>query len=323
MALVFIDREEDNYSSDQVAGLDLRGLYQKADQALGGWLPGGGTGNPLSKPVRQAAAAVKQAPAASAKALQGLKLPEKPEKPEKPWAGEPGQFRNSWVPLNAMDAIAKAGANPLGLAQANPNDIKLVSRYYSANPHVANQYDLRTNLFLRYMAGAGTKGLEISKDTGREIYQLIKKGHDPIRGMKSWRDGAALERLYADYGEDDGALQRLGKGHVPVRYDKEYGHTATSPGTEVSNSLGQFWAEPQEDGSYIVVDTYDFFGAPASKGGNADHNKNLEDLYIKKTHLNPKMAATKLLAMGVGTPYQIRLRVYPDGRVQVMPKSKI
>ena len=33
-------------------------------------------------------------------------------------------------------------------------------------------------------------------------------------------------------------------------------------------------------------------------------------------------SATKLLAMGVGTPYQIRFRVYPDGRVQVLSPSK-
>jgi hypothetical protein len=239
-------------------------------------------------------------------------------KQTQPWAARPGQFRNSWQPLNAIDAITKAGANPLGLAQANPNDIKLVSNYYSANPQVANQYDLRTNLFLRYMSGIGTKDLEINPETGREIYNLSKKSHDPIRGMKSWKDGPAMERLYADYGLGSGALQRLGKGHVPVRYDKEYTHTATSPGTEISNSLGQFWAEPQKNGSYIVADTYDFFGAPASKGGNAEHNKNLEDMYIKKTHLNPKMAATKLLTMGVGTPYPIRLQVYPDGRVELI-----
>ena len=69
MALVFIDREEDNYSSDQVAGLDLKGLYQKADQALGGWLPGGGTGNPLSKPVRQLINTASTAPVAKLKPL--------------------------------------------------------------------------------------------------------------------------------------------------------------------------------------------------------------------------------------------------------------
>ena len=57
--LRFIDLEDEGYSPDQVAGLNLRGLYQQADKALGGWLPGGGTGNPLSNPVRQAAEAVR------------------------------------------------------------------------------------------------------------------------------------------------------------------------------------------------------------------------------------------------------------------------
>lgn len=73
MALRLIDQEQDeNYSSDQVAGLDLRGLYQQADKALGGWLPGGGTGNPLSKPVQQATTQIRQAPAKAAKGLRDL-----------------------------------------------------------------------------------------------------------------------------------------------------------------------------------------------------------------------------------------------------------
>jgi hypothetical protein len=72
--LRYIDQEDDNYSSDQVAGLDLRGLYQQADKALGGWLPGGGTGNALSKPVQQAASAARQAPATAAKALRDLAI---------------------------------------------------------------------------------------------------------------------------------------------------------------------------------------------------------------------------------------------------------
>ena len=70
--LRFIDQPDDNYSADQVAGLNLRGLYQQADKALGGWLPGGGTANPLSKPVRQAVEKVTQAPIAE------LKPPKKP-----------------------------------------------------------------------------------------------------------------------------------------------------------------------------------------------------------------------------------------------------
>lgn len=48
----------------------VRNLYQRADKALGGWLPGGGTGNPLSKPVRQIASVVDKAPVIAAKELR-------------------------------------------------------------------------------------------------------------------------------------------------------------------------------------------------------------------------------------------------------------
>jgi len=68
--LRFIDLEDEGYSPDQVAGLNLRGLYQQADKALGGWLPGGGTGNPLSNPVRQATQAIKNAPRQAAEAVR-------------------------------------------------------------------------------------------------------------------------------------------------------------------------------------------------------------------------------------------------------------
>lgn len=70
--LRFIDQPDDNYSADQVAGLNLRGLYQQADKALGGWLPGGGTANPLSKPARQLIETVTKPPIAE------LNPPEKP-----------------------------------------------------------------------------------------------------------------------------------------------------------------------------------------------------------------------------------------------------
>lgn len=294
----------------------IRDAWRSADKHLGGWLPGGGTGNPLSAPLRQTAAAVRQA--STPKAVRDLGSP---QRANEPWVGKPGQFRNSWTPLNAMDAITKAGANPFGLAQANPNDIKLTARYYSENPQVSNQYDLRTNLFLRYLSGAGTKDLEIGPETGREIYQAITKSHDPIRGTEGRRDGDAMKRLYDLYGKDGGALQRLSKGHVPVRYDNDfkgmnYGKTETAFG------LGQFWAEPQSDNSYIVSDKYDFFYAPKSKGGTDEEtNQKLQESSKNKTVLGPSQAATRLLTMGVGTPYPIRLRVYPDGGVQVMPSS--
>lgn len=72
--LRFIDQEDDNDSADQVAGLNLGGLYQQADKALGGWLPGGGVANPLSKPIRQATQAIQEAPKQTAKALRDLAI---------------------------------------------------------------------------------------------------------------------------------------------------------------------------------------------------------------------------------------------------------
>jgi hypothetical protein len=116
--LRYIDQEDDNYSSDQVAGLDLRGLYQKADKALGGWLPGGGTGNPLSKPVQQAVKAVTTPPVAELKPLN------------KPYARIPGAKPEDPA-LTPEGALTKGGKEVLKQLGINPS---VTSKLAETNP---------------------------------------------------------------------------------------------------------------------------------------------------------------------------------------------
>jgi hypothetical protein len=248
-----------------------------------------------------------------------------------PWAGKPGQFANSWLPLNALDAVTKAGANPLTLSQGNPNDIRLIAKYYKANPQVANQYDMATNFFLRYIAGVGTQGLQLGQKDGQNIYKMIKGSHEPIRGCKaSMKPDASdpLSQLYVHYTDkgDSGGLARLAKGHVPVRYNYSQGGYQPDVGrgqnNPLANSLGQFWAEPQKDGSYIVSDKYDFKWAPGSKGGtDTKTNQRLNKAFTSGEagfSLDPKRAGSRMAATGHGTPFSIRFQVFPDGRIKIL-----
>lgn len=137
MALRLIDQEQDdNYSSDQVAGLDLGGLYQQADKALGGWLPGGGTGNVLSKPVRQLINAASTAPVAKLKPLAQPYQRIPSARPESPALTPQGNLTkegkevlrqlgiNASVTnkLSETNPVAQIGAEfgYLGAAHANP-----------------------------------------------------------------------------------------------------------------------------------------------------------------------------------------------------------
>ena len=97
--LRFLDQEQDD-NSDQVAGLNLGGLYQKADKAMGGWLPGGGTGNPLSKPVRQVIQAATKPPVAELK------------KPPVPYQRIPGATNDSPA-LKPDGSLTKEGKEVL------------------------------------------------------------------------------------------------------------------------------------------------------------------------------------------------------------------
>jgi hypothetical protein len=118
MALTFVDKPEDNYSPDQVAGLNLGGLYQQADKALGGWLPGGGTANPLSKPLRQAVQVLTTAPVAT------VKPPDRPFKPIKGATRDtPAVDQRGNLTKEGKEVLAQLGitANVTGnMSETNP-----------------------------------------------------------------------------------------------------------------------------------------------------------------------------------------------------------
>jgi hypothetical protein len=204
-----------------------------------------------------------------------------------PYIGKAGERRGKGVLQNALDAVSRAGANPLGIATGNANDIKLVANYYKANPAVTNQYDLTTNLFLRYLSGAGTKGLKVAKEQGADIYRAFE---DAKRRGAEMKDGQVAVRYMAT-----GSLGPAGGLGVA--------------GSEIQNSLGQFWAKEMPDGSIVIKERYNFDYAPKGKDGHG-----------KKTQLlptSPDQVGRNLVQAGHGKPFNYTLRIWPDGRVQV------
>jgi len=104
--------------------------------------------------------------------------------------------------------------------------------------------------------------------------------------------------------------RNVAKGMIPV--------SSFGPGSEeVGNSLGRFWATPQKDGSFVITEDFDFGYATSRKGGN-DKRARLYSSPANALTPDPVAQARRLVTSGQGTPFRYRLRVYPDGRVQVL-----
>lgn len=216
-----------------------------------------------------------------------------------PWTGKPGQFANKGSLQNGLDALNKAGASPIGFANGSANDIELVRRFYEKNPNVANQYDLPVNLFLRYVSGAGDKGLAISQEQGSRILAAIGEGRKRMADPKQ-----QAEWLRAKSGSEQAShATKLKQGWVPI----DYPDLKNDKGNELKFSLGRFWAQPEKDGGYRIVEDFNFpYAGKGTKGG---------------LKVDPGQVANDLVIQGVGSPFRYTLIVGPDGKTRSVPKA--
>ena len=139
--------------------------YKEADRATGGWLPGGGVASPLTRAKQEG----------ERKLAQQHQQSIDRQSAKDDYVGKPGRFAGQGQFLNALRAITTTGANPIGIMQGNKTDIKKTAEYYKQFPDVTNEYDLNTNMFLRYLSGVGSEGLQIPQNVGTQIYQDIKE----------------------------------------------------------------------------------------------------------------------------------------------------
>ena len=276
------------------------------NQALAGiQIVGGALGNLLVPPAQaRPNGDLGSQLAAQLEARGGYENTAGPAVQRRPWAGEAGQFAPKGSFQNGLDAINKAGASITGFLAGKPNDIKLVTQFYSKNPEVANQYDLPVNLFVRYISGLGAKGLQVSQEQGQRVLESIRTRRTDLPEHISWfeKNHPAWAAMYK---------KNIAKGMIPV--------DSFAPGNlEVGNSLGRFWATPQKDGSYLITEDFNFDYAPTAQGGD-DKRAKLSNTELQALSINPMLQANRLVTRGFGKPFRYTLRVSPDGRVQVNP----
>jgi hypothetical protein len=224
----------------------------------------------------------------------------------RPWSGAAGQFAPKGSFQNGLDAINKAGASVMGFLAGKPNDVELVTRFYSKNPEVANQYDLPVNLFVRYISGLGAKGLAVSQEQGRRVLSQIEAAKQNVPAMVAWTEQNMSPAYVADY------KRTVAKGMIPVS------GSIPKRDAEIDNSLGRFWATPQKDGSYLITEDFNFSYAPKAQGGDDKRAAMTRRMSVIPSP-DPVNQARRLVTGGFGKPFKYTLRISPDGRVQVNP----
>lgn len=280
-----------------------RAAYQNADKATGGWLPGGGTASPVTTASQQAQRDYDK------KIRRQIEMRDAP-------AGTPGRFAGQGQIMNALRATTSAGANPIGLAFTNKEDVKKVASYYKARPELQNEYDLNTNMMLRYLSGTGAEGMKVSSQVGRQLYSDIQKQE------KLFQDPEYRQLQINSPNNPAYIKENLLRGNTPVYYgglsDSPAPHQAQLPTDigerwQLSKSLGSFWAQPQKNGQGRTInEDYDFGYAPESKGG---FKGGAESAFILPT--SAANVGRRLAQQGYGTPFAYSMNIRPDGEVTV------
>lgn len=284
--------------------------YKEADKHLGGWLPGGGTASPLTKAKQQGE----------------QEMAERIRRKQNEYVGQPGRFAGQGQLMNALRATSQAGVNPVSVVTGDPKSIKTLAGYYQQSPSLMNEFDLNTNMFLRYLTGTGSTGLEIPEETGKQIYADIKEQEKKFNDPKF--RASVINNPY-----NPGPIAKgLLRGETPVYYlgssDSSIRAQQTLPQDigkrwQIDKSLGSFWAEPGANQSYNITDRYNFMYAPRAKEG-----ENVPLISTPRTglagftaFLSPQQGLANvgrnIVKSGYGTPYTTNFQVLPGGKVIV------
>ena len=276
-------------------------IWRGADRAVGGWLPGGGTASPLT--------ALKQ--------KGEREMATRINNQNSQYTGQTGRFANKGSFLNALTAITEAKANPVAVALGDSAEVGKVSKFYSDFPNLQNQYDLNTNLFLRYLSGTGASGLKVTPEVGRQLYSDIKTQE------QKFNDRELRDLVINSPNNPSYIKENILKGRTPVYYHGSSDAVVpfrTALPTDIgerwqlNNSLGSFWADPKDSGDEYTIknERYNFRYAPENKEGVRGASE--------VTRAIPASIADfgrGLVRSGYGTPFTYSLDVNKSGNVRV------
>ena len=281
-------------------------IWRSADRALGGWLPGGGTASPFTRS--------KQEGERKMQAQYEQMLDKQSAKSD--YVGKPGRFAGEGQIANIIRATTEAGVNPINIALGDSDSVRKLSNYYQKFPDVTNQYDLNTNLFLRYLSGVGAEGLKISPELGKQLYSDIKQQESKFQDPSYRR-----EQLESPWNPSF-MKTNIASGKTPVYYgglsdaiapNKALLATNIGDRWQLERSIGSFWAEPSQSGPDYSIknERYNFSYAPKTKEGE---NFGQGAFFAP---VSPVNVGRRLVQKGYGKPFAYNLNVKPTGEVNV------
>jgi hypothetical protein len=277
--------------------------YKEADKATGGWLPGGGTASPLTRYKQEGE----------------QRMAEQMRRQAEQYVGQPGRLAGKGQLVNAILATAQAGTDPVSVALGDKKAIGKVSNYYSQYPGMQNEFDLNTNMFLRYISGTGAEGLKIAPEVGKQLYSDIQQQE------QKFRDPQYREMQISPFSQNPRYIkENLLKGRIPVYYggvadtaisNVHQSQLPINKGErwQLQNSLGAHWADPSENGYTIKGEKYNFVYAPVEKGGD---EKFQNSFFLP---INPANIGRNIVKQGFGKPFEYSLNVDQSGAVQSYP----
>jgi hypothetical protein len=182
-----------------------------------------------------------------------------------------------------------------------------------------NEFDLNTNMFLRYLSGTGAEGLKVAPKVGKQLYSDIQEQE------QKFRDPQYREMQISPFSQNPRYIkENLFKGRIPVYYggvaDTAISnvHQSQLPMDkgerwQLQNSLGAHWADPSDNGYTIEREKYNFVYAPVDKGGKEEYQNSF---FLP---INPANIGRNIVKQGFGKPFEYNLNVEPSGAVQSYP----
>ena len=222
-------------------------IWGKADRALGGWLPGGGYGSPLTQYVKGKHKFV------------------------------PGQRTLEGDVAGALNTAATFAANTRpAVKKALESSPEFVKSTVSSG---LNQLPASMNLFGRYYTGIGNEGLAFSKQYKDKLFGMVQEADKAQPGqLSSMKEEEAAMTQFANQSADPSIYKPTNDMLAEVRSNirrMEGGDIRfkTRAGREddtdslggYGTSLGSAWFTKTPDGSYTADEKYDFMYAGADE----------------------------------------------------------
>ena len=165
------------------------------------------------------------------------------------------------------------------------------------SPFAVGKHRIAANLLQRFASGRGTQGMTFSEEEGKSLYEAFTSAPE-------------IEDLNAQYYPNI-PTTNIG-GERALSENTKAGFKPYSGGGSMDGNVafgfGRFWAtKPGEDGAIIVKDQFDGVGESSGSVNTLD----IQDVVKEPTKImNLKGAKNK--------PIPIKMKIYPDGRVQLL-----